>query len=190
VLAVAPSGAVRADESFGALLERDCLRRVQAVPRPFSAPRIDRVYPLLMPLAARVRRECLDRMLIFNKAHLPQILTSYASSIMNRAHTYPCTRMRRRVERSNDTETLPLRPFCRGCIMLRADMISGKERVGLDQAEAARGRSAIELEVELEECGYRISGPLMAEETTGRFGEAAAGDFRWLDGWMRWPLLR
>ena len=37
--------------------------------------------------------------------------------IMNRARTYRYTRMRRWVERSNDTETLPLRPFCRGCII-------------------------------------------------------------------------
>ena len=36
---------------------------------------------------------------------------------MNRARTYRCTRIRRWVERSNDTETLPLRPFCRGCII-------------------------------------------------------------------------
>ena len=36
---------------------------------------------------------------------------------MNLAHTYPCIRMRRWVERSNDTETLLLRPFCRGCII-------------------------------------------------------------------------
>ena len=36
---------------------------------------------------------------------------------MNLAHTYPCIRMRRGVERSNDTEPLPLRPFCRGYII-------------------------------------------------------------------------
>src|ERR1700676_5314921 len=36
---------------------------------------------------------------------------------MNLARTYRCTRMRRWVERSNDTEPLPLRPFCRGCII-------------------------------------------------------------------------
>ena len=36
---------------------------------------------------------------------------------MNRARTYRCTRIRRWVERSNDTETLPLRPFCRSCII-------------------------------------------------------------------------
>src|SRR5665811_174865 len=35
---------------------------------------------------------------------------------MNRARAYRCTRMRRWVERSNDTEPLWLRPFCRGCI--------------------------------------------------------------------------
>src|SRR5271163_874859 len=36
---------------------------------------------------------------------------------MTRAHTYRCTRIRRWVERSNDTEILPLCPFCRGCII-------------------------------------------------------------------------
>src|ERR1700693_5651944 len=36
---------------------------------------------------------------------------------MNLARTYRCTRMRRWVERSNDTEPLPLRPFCRGYII-------------------------------------------------------------------------
>jgi hypothetical protein len=36
---------------------------------------------------------------------------------MNRARTYRYTRMRRGVERSNDTEALPLRPFYRGCII-------------------------------------------------------------------------
>ena len=36
---------------------------------------------------------------------------------MNCARTYRYTRIRRGVERSNDTETLPLRPFCRGCII-------------------------------------------------------------------------
>jgi len=33
------------------------------------------------------------------------------------ARTYRYTRTRRGVERSNDTKTLPLRPFCRGCII-------------------------------------------------------------------------
>src|SRR5277367_6332594 len=36
---------------------------------------------------------------------------------MTPAHTYRCARIRRSVERSNDTETLPLRPFCRDCII-------------------------------------------------------------------------
>src|SRR5271169_3150100 len=36
---------------------------------------------------------------------------------MTHAHTCRCTRIRRWVERSNDTETLPLRPFCRDCII-------------------------------------------------------------------------
>ena len=55
VLAVAPSGAVGGDVGFGALLERDRLGRVEPLPRPLSAPRLDRVYSL-MPLAARVQR--------------------------------------------------------------------------------------------------------------------------------------
>ena len=68
-------------------------------------------------LIGTVRRECLDRMLIFGEALLRQILTSYASYYNEFAHTYPCKRMRRGVERSNDTEPLPLHPFCRGCII-------------------------------------------------------------------------
>jgi ketosteroid isomerase-like protein len=36
---------------------------------------------------------------------------------MNRAPTYPWTRIRCWVEQSNNTEILPLRPFCRGCII-------------------------------------------------------------------------
>ena len=43
------------DVGFGALLERDRLGRVEPLPRPLSAPRLDRVYSL-MPLAARVQR--------------------------------------------------------------------------------------------------------------------------------------
>jgi transposase InsO family protein len=78
-------------------------------------------------LIGTVRRECLDRRLIFGEAHLRQILTLYASTIMNRARTYRYTKMRRGVERSNDTETLPLGPFCRGCIIATADMIFGKD---------------------------------------------------------------
>ncbi len=35
--------------------------------------------------------------------------------MMNRAHTYPCVRIRGGVERSNDMETFLLRPLCRGC---------------------------------------------------------------------------
>ena len=68
-------------------------------------------------LIGTLRRECLDRMLIFGETHLRQILTLMPLIIMNRAHTYRCTRIRRWVERSNDTETLLLRPFCRGCII-------------------------------------------------------------------------
>src|SRR4029077_11013390 len=47
VLAVAPSGAVRADVGLRALLEAARLRRVEPLPRPLSPPRLDRVYPLV-----------------------------------------------------------------------------------------------------------------------------------------------
>jgi len=68
-------------------------------------------------LVGTLRRECLDRMLIFGEAHLRQILTLYDSIIINRACTYCSARMRRWVERSNDTEPLPLYLFYRGCII-------------------------------------------------------------------------
>ena len=67
-------------------------------------------------LIGTVRRECLDRVLIFGEAHLRRIL-ALACIIMNRARTCRCTRMLRSVERSNDTERLSLRPFCLGCII-------------------------------------------------------------------------
>ena len=68
-------------------------------------------------LIGTVRRECLDRMLIFGEAHLRQILSSYASYYDESRTTYRCARIRRGVERSNDTEPLWLRLFCRGCII-------------------------------------------------------------------------
>src|SRR5262249_61986275 len=54
MLAVTPSGAVRVDVGFGALPERDCFRRFEPSPSPFSAARLDRVYSL-MPLTARLQ---------------------------------------------------------------------------------------------------------------------------------------
>ena len=97
-------------------------------------------------LIGTLRRECLDRMLIFGEAHLRRILTLYAC-YYNESRTYRCTRMRRWVERSNDTERLPLRPFCRDCIiaMRGYDFRKGQDlhcvELGLtrhsgDQAEA------------------------------------------------------
>jgi hypothetical protein len=52
-------------------------------------------------LIGTVRRDCLDRMLIFGEAHLKRILSFYAIYLMNRARTYHCTRMRRCIEQSN-----------------------------------------------------------------------------------------
>jgi hypothetical protein len=46
---------VGVDVGFGALPERDCFRRFEALPNPFSAARIDRVYSL-MAFAARLQR--------------------------------------------------------------------------------------------------------------------------------------
>ena len=48
---------------------------------------------------------------------------------MNRADTYPCVRIRRRIERSNDMETLLLRPLCRGCIIGTCGYDSGEGQV-------------------------------------------------------------
>ncbi len=113
-------------------------------------------------LTGTVRRECLDRMLIFGEAHPRQILTSYASYypiIMYLAHTYPCTRMRRWVERSNDTETLPLRPFRRAASSLRANVISGKDNRALPAIDGARltDRPAI---IAIIICPSRVKRPL------------------------------
>ena len=94
-------------------------RRVRAMgirDRPIS-PRSQWQNGHMERLIGTVRRECVDRMLIFGEAHLRQILTCTRPIIINRARTYRCTRIRRWVERSNGTETLPLRPFCRGCII-------------------------------------------------------------------------
>ena len=56
---------------------------------------------------------------------------------MTRAHTYRGTRIRRWVERSNDTETLLLRPYCRGCIIATRgyDFRKGQARVMLSSIE-------------------------------------------------------
>ena len=94
-------------------------RRVMAMgirDRPIS-PRSPWQNGHMERLIGTLRRECLDRMLIFGEAHLRQILTYTPAIIITRAHTYRGTRIRRWVERSNDTETLLLRPYCRGCII-------------------------------------------------------------------------
>ena len=68
-------------------------------------------------LIGSVRRECLDRVLIFGEAHLRQILTTYAS-YYNETRTHLSldkdTPIR---ERSSDAEPLSPRPFCPGCII-------------------------------------------------------------------------
>jgi starvation-inducible DNA-binding protein len=54
---------------------------------------------------------------------------------MTRAHTYRCTRIRRWAERSNDTEILPLRPFCRGCIIATREFDFRKGYHGVELAD-------------------------------------------------------
>ena len=60
---------------------------------------------------------------------------------MSRARIYRCIKMRRWVERSNDTETLPLRPFCRGCIIATReyDFRKGQGISSQDLEAAAEG---------------------------------------------------
>src|ERR1035437_10997279 len=68
-------------------------------------------------LIGTLRRECLKQMLIFDEAHLRKILTLY-TSYYNESRTHLSLRKDAPLGRTvNETETLPLRPFCRGCII-------------------------------------------------------------------------
>ena len=94
-------------------------RRVMAMGirnRPIS-PRVQWQNGHMERLIGIVRRECVDRMLIFGEAHLRQILTLYASYYnKSRTHLSPHkdTPLGRAVQRYGK---LPLRPFFRGCII-------------------------------------------------------------------------
>ena len=68
-------------------------------------------------LIGTLRRERVDRLLIFNEAHLRQILTSCACYYNDSRTHLSLHKDTRWVERSKDTEILPLRPFCRDCII-------------------------------------------------------------------------
>jgi hypothetical protein len=71
-----------------------------------------------MAMRSAVRRDCLDRMLIFGEAHLRRKFCGCTPAItMKRALTYRCARMRRWVERFNDTEPLSPCLFWRACII-------------------------------------------------------------------------
>ena len=72
-------------------------------------------------LIGTVRRECLDRMLIFGESHLRRVLTLYAS--------YYNEWIRRWVERSNDTERCRYAHSVRAATPPRADMIFGEGQV-------------------------------------------------------------
>jgi hypothetical protein len=67
----------------------------------------------LAPCVASVSTECWS----LAKRTYGEFLPHTPPTIMNRVPTYHCTRIRRWVYRSNDTEPLPLHPFYRGCII-------------------------------------------------------------------------
>ena len=79
-------------------------------------------------LIGTVRRECLDRMLIFGEAHLRQILTSYAS-YYNESRTHlSLHKDAPRGRAVQDTKHCRYARSVGATSSLRADMISGKDR--------------------------------------------------------------
>jgi len=84
--------------------------------------------PYVERLIGTVRRECLDRMLIFGESHLRQILSSYAA-YYNQVRTHLAlgkdTPLGRAVQRSGAIVAIPI---LSGAPPLRPDMIFGKDR--------------------------------------------------------------
>src|ERR1700726_2921757 len=76
--ASAPAYLVRDNDRAYGQVFRSRVRAMGIRDRPIS-PRSPWQNPYVERLIGTVRRECLDRMLIFGEAHLRQILTSYAS---------------------------------------------------------------------------------------------------------------
>lgn len=67
--------------------------------------------PYAERLIGTIRRECLDRMLIFGEAHLRQILSSYVKYYIGFARTWRWTRMRqwaRGVQRTASIVAIPI----------------------------------------------------------------------------------
>ena len=105
-------------------------RRVMAIgirDRPIS-PRSPWQNGHVERLIGTMRRECLDRMVIFGEAHLRQILTLYAFYYINLAHTIPAQGC------AAGSNGPTIRKNCRDArsvgtaSSLRPDMISGKDR--------------------------------------------------------------
>ena len=76
-----------------------------------TASQSDGVFGSDKRLISTVRRECLDRVLIFGESHLRQILSSYAKYYIGFARTWRWTRMRqwaRGVQRTASIVAIPI----------------------------------------------------------------------------------
>jgi Integrase core domain len=82
--------------------------------RPIS-PRSPWQNPYVERLIGTVRRECLDRVLIFGEAHLRQIRSSYAAYYNEGARTWRWAKTRPQVGQSSGPAPLSLSQSCLGC---------------------------------------------------------------------------
>jgi hypothetical protein len=96
----APSYLVRDNDAAYGHVFTSRLRAMGIRDRPIS-PRSPWQNGYAERLIGTVRRECLDRMLIFGEAHLRRILSMYAIYYNESRSTYHCTRMRHCIEQSN-----------------------------------------------------------------------------------------
>ena len=74
--------------------------------RPIS-PRSPWQNPYVERLIGTVRRECLDRMLVFGEAHLRQILSSY-EAYYNEVRTHLALGLGRAVQRTGVVVVIPI----------------------------------------------------------------------------------
>jgi hypothetical protein len=118
----APAYLVRDNDAAYGQAFRRRIRAMGIRDRPIS-PRSPWQNPYAERLIGTLRRDCLDHVLIFGALHLRRILTSY-SRYYNETRT---TRMLRSVERSSDMGLLRCADSVRAALLLRADMIFGKD---------------------------------------------------------------
>ena len=69
-------------------------------PRPWQNPYVER-------LIGTIRRECLDRMLVFGETHLRKVLSSYAA-YYNEVRTHLSLTLGRTVQRSGVIVAIPI----------------------------------------------------------------------------------